>query len=97
LPTRTAIFVAVGALILVALGALVITARGFRASSTTGATTQALTDGEIRYIIANGIQLTGMLAMPALDGQEDRVMVPAARTPRSPRARTFLMPRRQTA
>jgi len=34
--------------------------------------TQALTDGEIHYIIANGIQLTGMPAMPALDGQEDQ-------------------------
>jgi mono/diheme cytochrome c family protein len=28
--------------------------------------TQALTDGEIRYIIANGIQLTGMPAMQAI-------------------------------
>jgi cytochrome c553 len=32
-----------------------------------------LTDGEIRYIIANGIQLTGMPAMPALNGQEEQV------------------------
>ena len=32
-----------------------------------------LTDGEIRYIIANGIQLTGMPAMPALNGQEEHV------------------------
>jgi predicted CXXCH cytochrome family protein len=38
-----------------------------------GATTQALTDGEIRYIIANGIQLTGMPAMPALTGTEEQV------------------------
>ena len=38
-----------------------------------GPATQALTDGEIRYIIANGIQLTGMPAMPALDGEEERV------------------------
>ena len=38
-----------------------------------GPTTQALTDGEIRYIIANGIQLTGMPAMPALSGQEEQV------------------------
>jgi mono/diheme cytochrome c family protein len=37
-----------------------------------GPTTQALTDGEIRYIIANGIQLTGMPAMPVLNGQEER-------------------------
>ena len=39
----------------------------------TGRATQGLTDGEIRYIIANGIQLTGMPAMPALNGQEERV------------------------
>jgi mono/diheme cytochrome c family protein len=38
-----------------------------------GPTTQALTDGEIRYIIANGIQLTGMPAMSALNGQEEQV------------------------
>ena len=38
-----------------------------------GPTTQGLTDGEIRYIIANGIQLTGMPAMPALNGQEEHV------------------------
>ena len=31
-----------------------------------GSATQDLTDGEIRYIIANGVQLTGMPAMPAL-------------------------------
>jgi len=38
-----------------------------------GPATQALTDGEIRYIIANGIQLTGMPAMPAMNGQEEQV------------------------
>ena len=38
-----------------------------------GSATQDLTDGEIRYIIANGVQLTGMPALPALDGQEERV------------------------
>ena len=38
-----------------------------------GPATQDLTDGEIRYIIANGVQLTGMPALPALDGQEERV------------------------
>jgi mono/diheme cytochrome c family protein len=38
-----------------------------------GPATQALTDGEVRYIIANGIQLTGMPAMPALNGQEEQV------------------------
>jgi len=38
-----------------------------------GSATQDLTDGEIRYIIANGVQLTGMPAMPALDGQEERL------------------------
>lgn len=38
-----------------------------------GPTTQALTDGEMRYIIANGIQLTGMPAMRALNGQEEQV------------------------
>ena len=38
-----------------------------------GPATQGLTDGEIRYIIANGIQLTGMPAMPAINGQEERV------------------------
>ncbi len=38
-----------------------------------GPATQGLTDGEIRYIIANGIQLTGMPAMPAMNGQEERV------------------------
>jgi predicted CXXCH cytochrome family protein len=35
--------------------------------------TQNLTDGELRYIIAHGIQLTGMPAMPGLDGQEERI------------------------
>ena len=39
--------------------------------------TQRLTDGELRYIIVNGIQLTGMPAMPALtgdvNGEEARV------------------------
>ena len=35
--------------------------------------TQDLTDGEIRYIIANGVQLTGMPALAAVDGQEERV------------------------
>lgn len=38
-----------------------------------GSATQDLTDGEIRYIIANGVQLTGMPALTALDGQEERV------------------------
>jgi len=38
-----------------------------------GSATQDLTDGEIRYIIANGVQLTGMPALPALDGQEERL------------------------
>jgi predicted CXXCH cytochrome family protein len=38
-----------------------------------GPTTQGLSDGEIHYIIANGIQLTGMPAMPALNGREDQV------------------------
>ena len=32
-----------------------------------GPATQDLTDGEIRYIIANGVQLTGMPALPALE------------------------------
>ena len=32
-----------------------------------------LTDGEIHYIIANGIQLTGMPAMPALERAEEQV------------------------
>jgi hypothetical protein len=44
-----------------------------RAFPTYAPTTQALTDGEIRYIIANGIQLTGMPAMPSLNGQEEQV------------------------
>jgi len=35
--------------------------------------TQALTDGELHYIIANGIQLTGMPAMPALNGREEQL------------------------
>ena len=35
-----------------------------------GPTTQGLTDGGIRYIIAHGIQLTGMPAMAAVNGQE---------------------------
>src|SRR4051794_14006340 len=38
-----------------------------------GPATQGLTDGEIRYIIANGIQLTGMPALSAMTGQEGRV------------------------
>src|SRR5262245_36303738 len=38
-----------------------------------GSATQNLSDGEIRYIIANGVQRTGMPALPALDGQEERV------------------------
>jgi predicted CXXCH cytochrome family protein len=38
-----------------------------------GAATQHLTDGEIRYIIANGVQLTAMPALPALGGREERV------------------------
>jgi predicted CXXCH cytochrome family protein len=36
-----------------------------------GPSTQALTDGELHYLIANGIQLTGMPAMPALNGREE--------------------------
>jgi len=38
-----------------------------------GPGTQALTDGEIHYIIANGIQLTGMPAMQARNGEEEQV------------------------
>jgi mono/diheme cytochrome c family protein len=38
-----------------------------------GPSTQALTDGEMHYIIANGIQLTGMPAMPALNGREEQL------------------------
>jgi predicted CXXCH cytochrome family protein len=38
-----------------------------------GPSTQALTDGEIHYLIANGIQLTGMPAMPALNGREEQL------------------------
>ena len=44
-----------------------------RAPDLRGPATQGLTDGEIRYIIANGIQATGMPAMPALNGQEEYV------------------------
>ncbi len=44
-----------------------------RAPDLRGPATQGLTDGEIRYIIANGIQATGMPAMPPLNGQEEYV------------------------
>jgi predicted CXXCH cytochrome family protein len=38
-----------------------------------GPATQKLSDGEIRYIIANGVQFTGMPALSSLNGQEERV------------------------
>src|SRR3954468_11919730 len=38
-----------------------------------GHATPALTDGELHYIIANGIQLPGMPAMPALNGREEQL------------------------
>src|SRR3954468_16100654 len=52
-----------------------------------GPGTQALSDGDIHYLIANGIQLTGMPAMPALNGQEEHVtwaLVAYVRSLRSP-------------
>ena len=53
-----------------------------------GVVTQGLTDGELRYIIANGIQLTGMPAMPGLNGQEERVSWALATYVRSLRVST---------